>query len=123
MSDTETAAPVMHEVRLKVTRYVTFNVEKAQDLFAAIYRAEANLWDGDAPDDEDMPSSEVTSVRFGDHEIELSYHYDWNAPLVRGLHQQVTVVRLDGKEVSQSHSFESAVRLAEAALDASQAGA
>lgn len=123
MSETETSAPVVHEVRLKVTRYVTFNIEKAQDLFAAIYRAEANLWDGDSPDDEDMPSSEVMSVRFGDHEIELSYHYDWKAPLVRGLHQQVTVCRLDGNEVSRSHSFEDAVRLAEAALDESGAGA
>ena len=123
MTENQTAAPVVHEVRLKVTRYVTFNIEKAQDLYAAIYRAEANLWDGDSPDDEDMPSSEVTSVRVGDHEIELSYHYDWNAPLVRGLHQQVTVARVDGKEVSQSHSFEAAVRLAEAALDAERAGA
>jgi hypothetical protein len=108
------AEKTVHEVRVAVTRHMTFRIEKAKDAFSAIYQAEVNVWEGDSPDDEDLPSLEVKSVTVDDREIELSYSYDWDAPLVRGLHQQVTTAYVDGKRITENLSFKSAVEVAEA---------
>jgi hypothetical protein len=114
-------ADTVHEVEIEFTRRVTFHVKNPQDLHSAIYRAEASLWEGDCPDDEGMPSSEVKTVRVGEREFQFSYHYDWNGPTVRGLHQIVTTVRLDGEKVAESRDFKTAVGVAEAALEGGDA--
>ncbi len=111
-----TDTPV-HEVRLEVTRRVTFHVTNPRDVYSAIRTAETRLWDGDPADDEDMPSVEVTAVKVGDREIGFSTRYDWNGPTERGLHRMITTARVDDTQVAEHHDFETVIRLAEAALE------
>lgn len=110
--------PVVHEVRVAVTRYMTFRIENPLDAWDAIGRAERKVWDGKSPDEEDLPSLEVQSVKVGGREIEFSDRLDWSGPkdehdLTRFIH----IARVDGRPAVENHDFESVVRLAEAAIE------
>jgi hypothetical protein len=110
--------PTVHEVRVAVTRYMTFRVEDSADAYAAIGRAERLVWDDGTPDDEDLPSLEVRAVTVNGREIEFTDHIDWNGPKdARGLHGYIYEARVDRARVAESRSFEDAVRLAEAAVE------
>jgi hypothetical protein len=110
--------PTVHEVRVAVTRYMTFRVEDSADAYTAIGRAERLVWDDGSPDDEDLPSLEVKAVTVNGREIEFTDHIDWNGPTdARGLHGYIHQARIDGEKVAEARSFEDTVRLAEASVE------
>lgn len=69
-----------YRVEIEVTRTLTFLVEDAEDAAEAIRQADRSLWDGEDPEEEGMPSTQVQSVTVDDREIRFHYHLDYAGP-------------------------------------------
>lgn len=79
-----------YKITLEVTRRVTFDLTRDLTVAAAVQHVMDRFEDGGIPDDEDIPSVEVSQVTTDGHEISLTYTIDWDGPKnARGLRRWV----------------------------------